>query len=53
MKTPRKVSRNQVFFAAFLIFLTLLSVLLWLNDPHATSPVDSRVEWPAAPASKS
>ena len=41
MKTPRKVSRNQVFFAAVLILLGLFALLLWLIEPR-DKPVSSR-----------
>jgi len=51
MKTPRKISRNQVFFTALLVLLGLLALLLWLIEPRPPSG-DSRAKWPAIPSAQ-
>jgi len=45
MKSPRQMPREQLMFAAVLILLSLLTVLLWLNDPNRRVG-QSRIDWP-------
>ena len=47
MKTSRPMPREQLLFAVVLILLSVLAVLLWLNDPNRPPPGKSRVGWPA------
>lgn len=44
--------REQLMFAAVLILLSLLAVLLWLNDPNRRTDGKSRVGWPAPATTK-
>ena len=52
MKPFRQMPREQYIFAAVLILLSLLAVLLWLNDPNRQTDGKSRVGWPAPSSSK-
>jgi hypothetical protein len=48
MKARRPLSRYQLMFAAVLILLSLLAILLWFKDPAHQYSGKSRVGWPPA-----
>lgn len=52
MKARRPVSGDQVMFAAFLILLAFIVVILWFKDPAHRYSGESRVGWPPASSTK-
>jgi hypothetical protein len=51
MKARRPMPRDQLMFAATLVLLLVLAVILWFKDPRHQDSGPSRIPWPApAPA---
>jgi hypothetical protein len=52
VKPPKSVPQNQVVALAVLHLLTLLTIILWFQDPAHRYSGNSRVSWPPASPAK-